>query len=131
MVTSSALMETLRDISDMVEVPMLLIGMGKIHAGIKRFPQIASRAEVHVEFNPLSIDDTRHLVQRRSEVEIDPELLRFLHDKAAGYAREVLTGISAIERVGRRLGRPVTMADMVGTVLLTERATGHQVVVRP
>lgn len=130
-VGSSALMETLRDIADMVEVPMLLIGMGKIHAGIKRFPQIASRAEVHVEFQPLTFDDTRRLAMRRADVEIADDLLDFLHLKAGGYAREVLTGISSIERVGRRLGRPVTIEDMAGAVLLTERATGHQVVVRP
>lgn len=129
-VTSSALMETLRDISDLVEVPILLIGMGRIAAGIKRFPQIASRAEAHVEFRPLTAEDTRQLVEGRGEIAVDEELIALLHDKAGGYAREVLTGLASIERVGKRLDRPVTIADMAGQVLLVERSTGHAYTVR-
>jgi hypothetical protein len=129
-VGSSALMETLRDISDLIEVPILLIGMGRIQAGIKRFPQIASRAEAHVEFKPLTLADTRLLVEQRGDVQLDADLLALLHDKAGGYAREVLTGLASIERVGRRLDRPVTIADMAGQILLVERATGHAFTVR-
>ncbi|SFM35668.1 AAA domain-containing protein [Pleomorphomonas diazotrophica] len=129
-VGSSALMETLRDISDLVEVPILLIGMGRISAGIKRFPQIASRAESHVEFKPLTLSDTRALVEQRCEVPIDGDLLQLLHDKAEGYAREVLTGLAAIERTGKRLDHPVTVADMAGQELLVQRSTGHAFTVR-
>jgi len=129
-VGSGALMETLRDISDLIEVPTLLIGMGRINAGIKRFPQIASRAEAHVEFAKLTADCTRKLAAARCECAVADDLLAFLHDKAGGYAREVMTGLSAIERHGRRLGRPVSLADMDGQILLTERATNHPVRVR-
>lgn len=130
-VGSSALMETLRDISDLVEVPILLIGMGRIAAGIKRFPQIARRAgESHVEFHALTQDDTAALAKTRCEVEIASDLLELLHTKAEGYAGEVMTGLAAIERVGRRLDRPVAVADMTGLKLLTQRSTGHEVVVR-
>lgn len=129
-VGSSSLMETLRDVSDLVEVPILLIGMGRIHHGIKRFPQIASRAEAHVEFQPLVLEDTRRLVAGRGACPVSDDLIELLHSKAGGYAREVLSGLASIERVGRRLGRPVAVADMVGQVLLVERATNHPFVVR-
>lgn len=130
-VTSSALMETLRDISDLVEVPIILIGMGKIAAGIKRFPQIARRAgESHVEFHALTLDDTKALAKARCEVPVSEELLALLHDKAEGFAGEVMTGLAAIERVGRRLDRPVEISDMNGLKLLTQRSTGHAVIVR-
>ncbi|MBB4302319.1 hypothetical protein GGD81_001346 [Rhodobium orientis] len=129
-VGSAALMETLRDISDMIEVPVLLIGMGRIKSGIKRFPQIASRAEAHVEFRPLTFDDTRRLVEVRGEVAVDEGLLKLLHDSAEGFAREVLTGLAAIERVGKRLDRAVTVDDMDGQALLAKRSTGHAVTVR-
>lgn len=130
-VGSSALMETLRDISDLVEVPILLIGMGKIAAGIKRFPQIARRAgEAHVEFHALTLADTAAMAAARCEVAIAPDLLALLHDKAEGFAGEVMTGLAAIERTGRRLDRPVEVSDMLGLKLLTQRSTGHEIIVR-
>ncbi len=131
-VGSSALVETLRDISDLIEVPMILVGMRRINDRLKYFPQVASRIEggAHVEFQPLTHDDTRKLVTGLSSVEVTDDLIDLVHQKAGGFAREVMTGISAIERVGRRTGRAVGIADMEGQVLLTERDTGHQFVVR-
>lgn len=127
---STLLIEELRSISDLIEVPILLIGMGKIKDGIKRFPQVHSRAEATVEFLPLTIEDTRAIAERRCEVPLDPALLALLHEKAGGYAREVMTGLASIERIGRRLDRPVTIADMVGQELLKIRSTGASYVVR-
>lgn len=129
---SSALIETLRDISDMIEIPILLIGMRQIKERLGRFPQVASRVEggAHVRFKPLTEADTRALIAARCDCEVADDLADLLHRKAGGFAREVLAGLSSIERVGRRLDHPVGVADMEGQVLLTERATGHQFVVR-
>lgn len=131
-VGSGALIETLRDISDLIEIPIILVGMRRIKERLSHFPQVASRIEggAHVRFQPLSEKDTRALVGGLCSCDVDEDLLIFLHQKAGGYAREVLAGLSSIERVGRRLDRPVTLSDMDGQVLLTERSTGHQIVVR-
>jgi hypothetical protein len=128
---SSALIETLRDFTDLIEVPILLIGMGKIGAGIQRYPQVASRANGNfVEFKALTPADTRLLVEQCCEVEVDDDLVQVLHRHAEGYAREVMTGLAAIERVGRRLDRPVRISDMVGQLLLTQRSTGTDIILR-
>lgn len=128
---SSTLIEMLRDFTDLIEVPIILIGMGKIAAGIKRYDQVASRASGHfVEFQPLSLTDTRTLVQHCSDVEVDDDLVQLLHRHAEGYAREVIEGLGAIERAGKRLDRPVTISDMAGQTLLTVRSTGTNLVLR-
>lgn len=41
--SSSALLETIRDISDMLELPVILVGMGRINDNLARFPQVSSR----------------------------------------------------------------------------------------
>lgn len=127
---SRSLIEELRSVSDLIEVPIVLIGMGKIQDGMKRFPQVSSRTEATVEFHALTIDDTKRLVDARGEVSLAPDLLQLLHTQAGGYAREVLSGLASIERVGRRLDRPITVADMLGHELLKVRATGATYVVR-
>lgn len=127
---NSKVLETLRDLSDLIEVPVILVGMARIKSALVRFPQVASRVAQYVSFVPLAAADTAALVAGRCECEVDPALVDLLHAHAKGRAREVLEGIASIERHGARLGRPVTIADMAGQALLNDRATGRPIVVR-
>lgn len=129
-VHSTKMMETIRDITDAVEVPFILVGMGKLSKALTRYKQISSRVSAEVTFHPLTLEDTRKLVTGRADVEVADDLIQHLAKAAGGYAREIVEGIGSIERVGRRLGRTVTLADMDGQVLLQDRATGKAVTVR-
>ncbi|WP_238121988.1 MULTISPECIES: AAA family ATPase [unclassified Xanthobacter] len=129
-VSSQKMMETLRDITDQVEVPVILVGMGRLNKALTRYKQISSRVSAEVSFTALTQEDTRRLIAARCESEVADDLAAHLHKTSNGFAREVLEGIGSIERVGRRLGRMVTLADMEGQVLLTDRVTGKSVTVR-
>ena len=96
----------------------------------RSYKQISSRISAKVSFHALTLDDTRKLVGGRADVEVADDLVQHLHKAAGGYAREIVEGIGSIERVGRRLGRAVTLADMDGQVLLQDRATGKAMTVR-
>jgi len=129
-VSSQKMMETLRDITDQVEVPVILVGMGRLIKALTRYKQISSRVSAEVTFEELNPDDTRRLIAGRCEIAVADDLSMHLHKASRGYAREVLEGIGSIERVGRRLGRAISLADMDGQVLLTDRVTGKTVTVR-
>lgn len=129
-VGSPKMMETLRDLTDQVEVPVILVGMGRLIKALTRYKQISSRVSAEVTFDALIPDDTRRLIAGRSEIEVADDVCLYLHKASNGYAREVLEGIGSIERVGRRLGRAVTLADMEGQILLTDRVTGKSLMVR-
>ncbi len=126
---SERLLDTLRDLSDMLEIPFVLVGMGRIRHLLARHPQVASRVGQVVEFTALSPDDTATLVNGLCEVEVEPGLVAFLHRVSGGYAREVKEGIAAIERFGRRNAGsgPVTLAAMAGQTLMVDRATGKDI----
>ncbi|MBF0334603.1 MAG: ATP-binding protein [Alphaproteobacteria bacterium] len=124
------LLETLRDLSDMLEVPFVLVGMGKVRHHLARYPQIASRVGQYVEFAPATLDDVRALVCGLCEVPVADDLVDYLHRAAAGQAREVKEGIAAIERHGKRNPGQVTLAAMAGQTLLNDRRTGQPIVVR-
>jgi DNA transposition AAA+ family ATPase len=128
---SERLLETFRDLSDILETPFILVGMGRIRANLTRFRQISSRVGQHVEFKAAPLEDTRTLVSTLCEVPVADDLVGFLHKVAAGKFREVKEGIAAIERFGRRQGgKEITLADMNGLPLFSDRATGKPIVVR-
>lgn len=125
------LLETIRDLSDMLEIPVILVGMGRVRHNLTRFPQIASRVGQAVEFAPAPLEDTRNLVDRLCEVTVKDDLVEFLHTVAAGKFREIKEGIAAIERFGKRQGgKEIGRVEMDGQVLLIDRKTGKPIVVR-
>lgn len=129
-VRSTKLMETIRDIAELIELPTILIGMAKVWSALERLPQIRSRVEAHVTFLGMMPEDTRSLIARRCDCAVAEDLCDTVHKLAGGYAREIMSAISAIERVGKRSGKAVTIADMAGIVLMHDRATGQPIVVR-
>lgn len=131
-VRSGKMLETLRDLSDMLEIPFVLVGMGRVRSGITRHPQVASRVSKPVEFGRASIDDTRKLITELCEVPVGDCLTEYLHKASDGLVREIKEAIATIERFGKRLpqGQPVTRAAMEGQVLLNDRKTGQPIKVK-
>ena len=126
----SAILETIRDISDMIELPTILVGMGKINDNLTRFPQVASRVSQKVRFEKASHDDVRALIDARCEVPVAEDLLDFVLRVSGGYNREILEAIANIERFGLRNApgeNGLTLADMAGQVILNDRAQSRPI----
>lgn len=126
----SEIMETVRDLSDMLELPVILIGMGKVRDHLARFPQIASRVSQYVRFEPASMRDVRDLVDALCEVKIADDLVAFVHYVSEGYNREIKEAIAHMERFGRRIDvgeQGLTMADMAGEMIMNDRRTGEEI----
>lgn len=125
------ILETLRDLSDMLEIPFILVGMGRIRANLTRFKQISSRVGQSVEFQPCPPTDVEGLVKGLCEVPVAADLVAYLHKVSEGYTREIKEGIAAIERFGKRSpGQTIDCAMMNGQPLLTDRRTGKAILVR-
>jgi len=129
-VRAGGLLESLRDLSDMLEIPFILVGMGKVRSALVKFPQVASRVSRYVAFEAASLADVTALVQGLCEVDVAPDLVRELHQLSGGYCREIMEGIANIERFGRRSGETVTVAAMEGEVLLHDRRTSAPIRVK-
>lgn len=128
---SAQIVETIRDFSDIGDIPFVLVGMGKIRSNLTRFPQVASRISQYVKFERGSLADVRALVDGLSEVPVADDLVAFTARATDGYNREVKEAIASIERFGKRNGagpdRPVSMAQMSGQVLVNDRRSGQPV----
>lgn len=125
------MINTLRDLSDFLEIPFLFVGVEKVGSALARQAATASRIGRTVEFRPADVDDVRGHVKGLCEVPVEDDLVAYLHRVSHGYVREVKEGIKSIERFGlRNRGKAVTRKDMVGQVLLNDRKTGKPIMVR-
>ena len=124
----SSMLETLRDLSDTLEIPFILVGMGRVRHHLVRFPQIASRVGQYVMFKPMSEEESIQLAEACLQTSADRSLIRFLHQVTGGRMREMKEGLKAIERfAARNQIKSITMKDMLGQPLLINRRTGKPV----
>ncbi len=121
-------METLRDLSDDLEVPFILIGMGKVRHNLTRFPQVASRVGQYVSFKPIDLKETIKLTEKSQGIIIEEALIAFLHQTTKGRLREIKEGLKALERFALRNKRTeLTLKDMIGQTLFMCRKTGRPI----
>ncbi|MDV7341006.1 ATP-binding protein [Terasakiella sp. A23] len=128
--SDSDLLETLRDFSDITEIPFILVGMDRIKDKLQKFPQVASRVAQYVEFQKADVDDVKNLAKGLVEVEIAEDLLEFVQKQTQGYTREIMEAFMSIERFGKKNEGVVTLASMDGEVLINNRTTGQEIKVR-
>lgn len=129
---SKVILETLRDLSDFLEIPFILIGMDKLRNSLRRFPQITSRVGQMVQFKPLSHSDVEKVFKNKCECEVDAELLKQVTASSRGYMREIMDALKNIENFANRqsVDGAVTASLMAGQPLFFDRASNKPVVVR-
>lgn len=112
-------LETLRDISDLTEVPVIIIGYDKIKAKLTAYEQITSRISAVAEFKPLTLDDVHKCCLELAEVSISEDLVTEIHRASGSRMRTVIDAIANTERHARRNGlATVTLADMRGQTIV-------------
>ena len=118
------LLETLRDLTDHLEIPVILVGMGKVRDNLTKAPQIASRVGQYVQFTPLDFDDCKLFINGISEIPADDSLIGFTERHSLGFSREMKEAVVNIEKFGKRNGLElVSLKDMRGELLMNDRAT--------
>lgn len=128
--SKSEILETIRDLSDAMMLPTVLVGMGKINDHLTRFPQVASRVSQRVRFEKTSLEDVRLFIDELCEVKVADDLCKFVLTVSDGFNREVMESIANIERFGLRMDvgeDGLTMADMAGEVIVTDRRSSAEI----
>jgi len=97
------LLETIRDLYDATEVPVVLIGMDQIAKRISGRKQFFNRISEWVEFRPADLDDVMVMADSMLEagIRVEPELLDQLRQSACGEMRRITIGLAQIEKLAR------------------------------
>ncbi|WP_320152531.1 AAA family ATPase [uncultured Tolumonas sp.] len=95
------MLETVRDIYDATEVPVVLIGMEQIARKISRHKQFFNRISEWAEFKPADIDDVCIMSEALLPhyIKVDVDLLEDLRQKTAGELRRITIGLKRIEKL--------------------------------
>nr|WP_067289791.1 ATP-binding protein [Marinobacterium profundum] len=97
------LLESIRDLYDATEVPVVLIGMDQIAKRISSRKQFFNRISEWVEFRPADLDDVMVMADCMLErgIQVEAELLEKLRQSASGEMRRITIGLAQIEKLAR------------------------------
>lgn len=115
-------LETIRDISDLTEIPIIIVGMEEAERRLKRFPQIYSRINQIVRTKPQKRDYVSSILADLCEVPFEDAVVDVVLAQTGGYLREILDAVTTIEAIGRRQGATVTVAMVKAVSLIGGRA---------
>ncbi len=121
-----SILENIRDISDLLEIPVILVGREFTWGALKRHSQIRTRISSRVDFAPATIDDVKICVDELCEVKVAEDVLPRIHQESEGHARLIITAIKNVERIGFRNKDTEVTADMLKGIVLCQ-----EVVARP
>lgn len=113
--------DTIRDLSDFLEIPVVLCGRDHVKPALQRKREVWTRISGVAEFGPLTLDDVALCCAEMARVQIGPDVVAEIHRQAEGYIREVVKAIRNVELIGRKVrDRAVTVADIGGQRLTHE-----------
>lgn len=132
LIDGAAVLETLRDITDLTETTVILVaGEENVRTKIARRGAISSRINKVVEFQPNTPDDTALVCRQRADVVIAADLVAEIHRQAEGKMRSVCNAIATIEQVASRNKlQTISLADVNGLELIHDWQSRRQRTVR-
>ncbi len=100
-VNQAKTMETIRDLYDSTEQPVILIGMEEIARRISHRKQLFNRISEWVEFQPADIEDVNMFATELLEdnIQVGEDLLEHLRVRSGGEVRRILIALEKIERL--------------------------------
>jgi DNA transposition AAA+ family ATPase len=114
----AAVLEAIRDISDLTEVMVIMVGMDQVQSRISRYRQISSRIAKVIEFQPVTMEDLQLTCKQLAEVDIAEDLMLEILRQSNGRMREVMNAIGTCEATAKRNNATsISLIDMAGKTL--------------
>ncbi|MBF0487530.1 MAG: ATP-binding protein [Nitrospirae bacterium] len=86
----SRVIETLRDIHDQTNIPLIFIGMGEARKKMEKYKHLYDRFSVVLEFTPLSREDVSGIIEQMCEVRVNAEAAAYVHKDANRFRKLIL-----------------------------------------
>ena len=99
----SRAVETLRDIHDRTDVPIVLVGMGTAERRLQRYKHLYDRISEIVKFEPFSKQDLHQIIDELSEVEIT-DCAKKLMQIHTNRFRQIVKIINKVEQLAKSNG---------------------------
>ncbi len=100
----SGAVEVLRDLNDITNCPVVLVGMHQADRKLQRFRHLCDRFTAVVRFELFTPDDIADLARQICEVELDRSAVEWVHQQCGGKFRRAMLHFARAERVARANG---------------------------
>lgn len=88
--------ETLRDIHDKTDCPIVFVGMGLAHRKLERYKHLYDRFSEIVKFETFEIEDLSQIFSKLSEIPFTPDSIEYIHKKYNRF-RQIVQLINQME----------------------------------
>ena len=92
--------ETLRDIHDKTDCPIIFIGMGLAHRKLERYKHLYDRFSEILKFETFGINDLSQIIGQISEIPFAPDAIEYIHSKYNRF-RQIVQLINQMETFAR------------------------------
>lgn len=95
--------ETLRDIHDKTDCPLIFVGMGLALRKLERYKHLYDRFSEIVKFETFEIEDLSQIFSQLSEIPFTPDSIEYIHKKYNRF-RQIVQLISKLESFAKENG---------------------------
>lgn len=92
--------ETLRDIHDETNCPIIFIGMDLAHRKLERFKHLYDRFSEVLKFETFGINDLSQIIEQLSEIPFTPDTIEYIHSKFNRF-RQIIQLINQMENFAK------------------------------
>ena len=92
--------ETLRDIHDETDCPIIFIGMGLVHRKLERYKHLYDRFSEILKFETFGANDIGQIINQLSETQFTPDAVEYIHKKYNRF-RQIVQLINQMENFAK------------------------------
>ena len=100
LINNTKTIETLRDIHDETDCPIIFIGMGLAHRKLERYKHLYDRFSEILKFETFTINDLKQIFELLSEVPVNIDAIEFIHKKYNRF-RQIISLINQLETIAK------------------------------
>jgi DNA transposition AAA+ family ATPase len=108
--------ETLRDIHDKTNCPIIFVGMGLAHKKLERYKHLYDRFSEIVKFETFSISDVKQIFDKTSEVPFAADMVEILHKKYNRF-RQIVQVINQFEIIAKENNLMEITSEIIEVIL--------------
>lgn len=92
--------ETLRDIHDETDCPIIFIGMGLAHRKLERYKHLYDRFSEILKFETFGVNDLSQIINQLSEISFTPDAIEYIYPKYNRF-RQIVQMINQMENFAK------------------------------
>lgn len=108
--------ETLRDIHDETNCPIIFVGMGLVHRKLERYKHLYDRFSEILKFEIFGVNDLKQIFDQLAEIKITLEAIEYIHKKFNRF-RQIVQLINQLEIIARENNLDEINMEVISQIL--------------